>query len=145
MDNGHDDAPNSPGTPDGRDAEAVLHRARARVLADLTARGAAGPEAVSMLEEAVSSRRWWLEQWADGAEFVPGLVAQDVQDALLEVFGRWPLCPLCDDPHALAVEPELGPDPHWVCEARGVGIAPVGSLGAGPDEPRGPQEPREPR
>ena len=50
-----------------------------------------------------------------------GLVAQDVQDALLERYGRWPLCPVCGagDPHALDVEPELGPDPHWVCAQGG--------------------------
>jgi len=117
-------------------AEAVLHGARALVLADLTAPGAADvtaghmPEAVSLLEDALSRRRWWLEQWADGAAYVPGLLAQDVQDALMERYGRWPLCPTCEDPHALAVEPELGADPHWVCEARGEVVAPVGSLGA---------------
>ncbi|MEE4546822.1 hypothetical protein V2S66_33260 [Streptomyces sp. V4-01] len=110
--------------------EAVLHGARALVLADLAARDVAGPDVVSVLEDAVSSRRWWLGQWPDGAGFVPGLVAQDVQDALLETRGRWPLCPYCEDPHALAVEPELGEDPHWVCEARGEAVAPVGSLGA---------------
>jgi hypothetical protein len=80
----------------------------------------------------VSGRRWWLGQWPDGAAYVPGLVAQDVQDALMETFGRWPLCPQCAEPHALAVEPDLGPDPHWVCEARGEAIAPVGALGPRP-------------
>jgi hypothetical protein len=109
--------------------ETVLHDARARVLADLRARDAADAEVVSLLEAALSKRRWWLEQWPQGAEFVPGLLAQDVQDALLETRGRWPLCPRCDDPHALAVEPELGADPHWVCEARGEAVAPVGALG----------------
>jgi hypothetical protein len=118
--------------------ESVLHAARALVLADLQARGATAPETVSLLEEAVSSRRWRLEQWSDGAPYVPGLLAQDVQDALLETYGRWPLCPHCDDPHALAVEPELGPDPHWVCEAVGEAIAPVGSLGPGPAPEPGP-------
>jgi hypothetical protein len=78
----------------------------------------------------VSSRRWWLRQWPDGAPYVSGLLAQDVQDALLETRGRWPLCPRCEEPHALAVEPELGEDPHWVCEARGDAVAPLGSLGA---------------
>ncbi|NUS17582.1 MAG: hypothetical protein HOY69_40350 [Streptomyces sp.] len=112
-------------------AEAVLHAARALVLADLTARDVAGPAVVSLVEEAVAQRRWWLGQWPDGADFVPGLVAQDVQDALMETYGRWPLCPYCDDPHALAVEPELGPDPHWVCEARGEAVAAVGDLGPG--------------
>ena len=62
-------------------------------------------------------------------EFVLGLVAQDVQDALLEKYGRWPLCPVCeDDPHALEVEPELGAEPHWVCAKAAVIVAPVGAL-----------------
>lgn len=110
--------------------ETVLHTARARVLADLTARDAADPAIVSLVEDALVQRRWWLEQWPDGAAYVPGLLAQDVQDALLETRGRWPLCAACDDPHALSVEPELGADPHWVCEARGEVVAAVGSLGA---------------
>ena len=64
--------------------------------------------------------------------FVAGLVAQDVQDALLERYGRLPICPVCGsgDPHALEIEPELGPDPHWVCHKAGVKVAAVGSLGA---------------
>src|SRR4051812_10774610 len=99
--------------------EAVVHGARALVLADLAARDVAEAGIVSLLEDAVSKRRWWLQQWPDGAEYVPGLLAQDVQDALMETHGRWPLCPHCEEPHALAVEPELGADPHWVCEARG--------------------------
>ncbi|HEY5836262.1 hypothetical protein [Streptomyces sp.] len=121
MDDGHSNASAT---------EKVLHGARARVLADLTSRDVADADIVSLVEDALSRRRWWLEQWPDGAEFVPGLLAQDVQDALLETYGRWPLCPHCAEPHALAVEPELGPDPHWVCEARGEAVAPVGSLGA---------------
>ncbi|MET9219624.1 hypothetical protein ABZX65_12805 [Streptomyces sp. NPDC003300] len=110
------------------EGETVLHGARALVLSDLSARGVAEADIVSLVEDAVSKRRWWLEQWPDGAEYIPGLLAQDVQDALLERYGRWPLCPDCDDPHALAVEPELGPDPRWVCEARGAVVAPVGAL-----------------
>ena len=112
--------------------DALLHEARARVLRDLEARHYATPWAVSALEDAVSSRSWWVEQWPDGAPYVAGLVAQDVQDALLERYGRWPLCPVCGsgDPHALEVEPELGPDPHWVCHKAGVDVAAVGSLGA---------------
>ena len=60
-----------------------------------------------------------------------GLVAQDVQDALLERVGRWPLCTACadDDVHPLYIHPELGgPDPHWVCEHSGTVIAPLGGL-----------------
>lgn len=112
--------------------EQTLHAARALVLADLVAGDVAEADIVSMVEDAVAQRRWWVEQWPDGAAFVPGLVAQDVQDALLEAYGRWPLCPVCDadDPHALDVEPELGEDPHWVCPKAAVVVAPVGSLGA---------------
>jgi DNA-binding transcriptional MocR family regulator len=59
-----------------------------------------------------------------------GLVAQDVQDALLERAGRWPLCKACEDgTHALYVDPDLGgPDPAWVCEQAGVVVAPIGGL-----------------
>jgi hypothetical protein len=112
--------------------EAALHGARALILADLTARDVADAAVVSLVEEAVTHRRWWLEQWPDGVEYVLGLVAQDVQDKLLETYGRWPLCVECaeaeDDPHALSVEPELGPEPHWVCGKRGVAVAAVGEL-----------------
>ncbi|MFH8614764.1 hypothetical protein ACH4E8_06760 [Streptomyces sp. NPDC017979] len=121
----------TPAAPSGPDAEQALHTARALILADLAARDVADAEVVSLVEESVTHRRWWIEQWAEGAAYVTGLVAQDVQDALLERHGRWPLCPVCDtgDPHALAVEPELGADPHWVCEQAGVVVARVGSLG----------------
>lgn len=112
--------------------EQALHAARALVMADLAAREVASADIVSLVEDAVAHRRWWAEQWPEGAAYVAGLVAQDVQDALLERYGRWPLCPVCGEgePHALDVEPELGPDPHWVCSEAGVEIAPVGSLGA---------------
>ncbi|MBL1067560.1 hypothetical protein [Streptomyces sp. 7-21] len=112
--------------------EEALHQGRALVLADLTAAGAAGPEEVSLLEKAVTHRRWWSEQWPEGAAYVPGLLAQDVQDALAERSGRWPVCPLCTDgePHELRVEPELGEDPHWVCERSGRQVAPLGGLGS---------------
>ncbi len=109
----------------------MLFDARARVLADLQARGHATAEAVSALEDAVSARTWWAEQWPEGVVFVPGLVAQDVQDALLELVGRWPLCLGCDDgpEHALYIHPDLGgPDPTWVCEESGTPVAPLGSL-----------------
>jgi hypothetical protein len=115
---------------DAKPLEQALHAARALVLADLAARDVADAGVVSLVEEAVTHRRWWVEQWPEGVEYVAGLVAQDVQDALLERYGRWPLCPVCDagDPHALDVEPELGPDPHWVCSKAGVVVAPVGGL-----------------
>lgn len=112
--------------------EQALHAARALVLADLVAGEVAEADVVSLVEDSIAQRRWWVEQWPDGVDFVAGLVAQDVQDALLERHGRWPLCPVCGsgDPHALDVEPELGPDPHWVCHKAGVQVAPVGSLGS---------------
>jgi hypothetical protein len=112
--------------------ERTLHAARALVLADLASGEVAAADVVSMVEDSVVQRRWWVEQWPEGAAYVAGLVAQDVQDALLESHGRWPLCPVCGsgDPHALEVEPELGSDPHWVCHKAGVKVASVGSLGA---------------
>lgn len=112
--------------------EQALHAARALVLADLAAREVVAADVVSMVEESVVQRRWWVEQWPEGVDYVAGLVAQDVQDALLEAYGRWPLCPVCSagDPHALEVEPELGPDPHWVCHQAGVKVAAVGNLGS---------------
>ena len=104
--------------------------ARALVLHDMEATGITGPESVSVLEEAVSSRRWWVERWEEGAAYVAGLVAQDVQDNLMETNGRWPLCPVCPSAtHALYIHPEIGgPDPHWVCEATGTAVAPLGGL-----------------
>lgn len=108
-----------------------LVTARALVLRDLETTRAADVETVSLLESAVSTRRWWLEQWAEGAAYVAGLVAQDVQDGLLETVGRWPLCHWCEDadPHAVYVQPDLGgPDPTWVCEESGTPVAPLGSL-----------------
>ncbi|MFI6347831.1 hypothetical protein [Streptomyces sp. NPDC050560] len=109
--------------------EATLHAARARIIADVSASGAATAEVVSLVEDSVRERRWWLGQWPEGAPFIAGLVAQDVQDSLLEHRGRWPLCPVChDEPHALEVEPELGPDPEWVCTRAGVRVAEVGRL-----------------
>ena len=106
-------------------------RARALVLHDLETTGVADAATVSALESALADRGWWLGQWAEGRDFVVGLVAQDVQDALLETNGRWPLCRACDElePHALYVHPDLGgPEPTWVCEAAGIEVAPVGGL-----------------
>ncbi|MCD0485724.1 hypothetical protein LO771_25870 [Streptacidiphilus sp. ASG 303] len=126
------ESPDPSGSPVGPDLEAALHAARACILADLTARDVCDAAVVSLVEDAVAHRRWWAEQWPDGAAFLLGLVAQDVQDALLEAYGRWPLCTVHaaeGDPHALSIEPELGPDPHWVCGKEGAVVAPVGGLG----------------
>ena len=86
-----------------------------------------------MLEEAMSQRRWWVGQWPDGLTYAAGLVAQDVQAALLDAGRRWPECRLCDADgplHTLAIEPDLGgPDPVWVCEEAGAEVAALGELG----------------
>ena len=110
---------------------ALLYDARARVLSDLQARQQATASAVSALEDAVSQRKWWAEQWPEGEQYVAGLVAQDVQDALFETVGRWPLCQTCRNApeHALHIQPDLGgPDPVWVCEETGDVVAPLGGL-----------------
>lgn len=115
--------------------------ARALVLADLQARSKATPELVSVLEDAVASRRWWAEQWPEGEVYVAGLVAQDVQDAVLDGGSRWPLCLGCSDipEHMLHLQPDLGgPDPVWVCEESGSSVAELGRLSRpGPAAPRG--------
>jgi hypothetical protein len=109
-----------------------LLAARARVLHDLAARGLDSAHTVSIVEDVLTERRWWVQEWPDGAAYVACLVAQDVQEALLESVGRWPLCDLphkdVDEPHELRVEPDLGDDPHWVCEEEGCVVAPVGAL-----------------
>ncbi|MFS3129386.1 hypothetical protein ACLM5J_13375 [Nocardioides sp. Bht2] len=108
-----------------------LLSARALVMRDLEATGSASPEVVSLLEDILINRRWWSDQWPAGRQYLDGLVAQDLQDELLEHRGRWPLCPRCDDAvHALYIHPELGgPDPVWVCEDSGTVVAPLGDLG----------------
>ncbi|PSK98290.1 hypothetical protein CLV30_12076 [Haloactinopolyspora alba] len=105
--------------------------ARALVLHDLSAHQLDVPSAVDVLDAAVSERRWWVEQWPDGAQFVAGQLAQDVQDRLLDAgLGRWPRCTSCDETavHELRIEPELGADPHWVCEKAGISVAALGAL-----------------
>ena len=117
----------------GRVDASLIFSARALVLADLQARHRATAEAVSVLEDAMSQRTWWAEQWPAGEVYVAGLVAQDVQDALLDTVGRWPLCLGCEDApeHALYIQPDLGgPDAHWVCEETDTVAAPLGALGS---------------
>ena len=115
----------------------VIYEARARVLADLEARRVATPTTVSALDEACSQRRWWVEQWPEGEPYVAGLIAQDVQDALVDGIGRaeeaglWPVCRACrgEPVHALHIAPDLGgPDPAWVCEESGTVVAELGRL-----------------
>jgi hypothetical protein len=107
-----------------------LLSARALVMRDLESTGVATAEVVSVLEDALVERRWWADQWPAGRVYVDGLIAQDVQDAILELMGRWPLCTSCGDAvHALHIHPELGgPDPMWVCEESGRVVAPLGAL-----------------
>jgi hypothetical protein len=112
------------------DVDEALLQARAQVLRDLHATGAADALSVSALEEVVAGRRWWVTEWDQAPVYVAGLVAQDLQDQLLESRGRWPLCQLCEDAtHALYIHPDLGgPDPVWVCEESGQQVAPLGAL-----------------
>jgi hypothetical protein len=126
---------------------ATFLAARALVLADLESARRADPQTVSLLEDAVSARHWWAEQWPEGAIYVAGLVAQDVQDALLDGGERWPLCESCEDEaavHSLHIEPDLGgPDPVWVCEESGRTVAPLGGLNGGSLSGGRPAAPRE--
>ena len=105
----------------------AVEDARALVGADL-----ANPRYEAALDEAAAHRRWWLAQWPDGAEHVLGLLAQDAQEAVHAVDPQWPPCrePSCEEVgrHALFIEPDLGPDPFWVCEKTGLPVAPVGHL-----------------
>ena len=112
------------------DVDEALLDARARVLRALQATGAADPASVSALEEVVAARRWWVTSWDQAPAYVAGLVAQDLQDELLEGRGRWPLCPRCEEAaHALYIHPDLGgPDPVWVCEETSQEVAPLGGL-----------------
>lgn len=109
----------------------LLLRVRAQVLRDMEATGVADPHSVSVLESALTARRWWLDEWPDGEEYVAGLVAQDVQDELLDSKGRWPLCPRCEGgTHAVYIHPDLGgPHPAWVCEETTEVVAPLGGFG----------------
>ena len=110
-----------------------LLAARALVLHDLAARRMDTARTVSIVDEVLTARRWWVEQWPDGHAYIACLVAQDVQEALLEEVGRWPLCSLHEEdeqPHELRVAPDLGADPQWVCEEHGRVVAPVGALSA---------------
>ena len=90
-------------------------------------RDLADPRREELLLACAEERRWWLEQWPDGAPYLLCLLAQDVQEAVQQVDRSWPLCPEHGD-HALVVEPDLGTDPFWVCERSGLPVAPVGSL-----------------
>ena len=104
-----------------------LMSARALVLHDLQALGKADPQGVSVLEKALSERRWWVSEWPEGAAYVAGQVAQDVQDALLDSVGRWPLCKACDDvaPHRAPDRPRARARPPLGVRARRHGGLPA--------------------
>ena len=108
---------------------AVAEAAEA-VRRDLPARYAAA------LTAAVEQRVWWLSQWEDGAAYVLGLLAQDVQEAVHADDPHWPACMEISCPahlaHALFVEPDLGADPFWTCHRTGLPVAPVGQLRSSP-------------
>ncbi|WP_406285557.1 hypothetical protein [Embleya sp. NBC_00896] len=110
--------------------DVALLTARSLVLADLRVHDVETPETVTVVEHALVERKWWVEQWPEGAAYVPGLIGQDVQEALAEQGTMWPRCPLHGD-HPLYIEPELGEDPHWVCEKDAVAVAALGGLTVG--------------
>jgi hypothetical protein len=86
------------------------------------------PAYPELVARAVEGRRWWLAEWPDGAPHVLCLLAQDVQELVQETSDPlWPACPEHPD-HPLLVEPDLGPDPFWVCHRTGLPLAAVGSL-----------------
>jgi hypothetical protein len=109
------------------DVDSALSEARARVLHELSATLPTTPSVVDVLDQAVSERREWVRPWPEGSKFLTCLLAQDVQEALLASVGRWPRCPANGD-HTLRVEPDLGSDPHWVCDDCRRVVAPVGAL-----------------
>ena len=99
----------------------ALDLAEAAVARDLQGRH------LDVLARCVKSRRWWVEQWAEGGQFLVCLLAQDVQEGVHTIDPLWPLCAEHGD-HALGVEPDLGTDPFWVCGRSGLPVAPVGTL-----------------
>lgn len=105
----------------------ALADARARLLNDFSATVPTSAVVVDALEDALTARREWATHWPDGAQYLPCLVAQDVQEAVVQVVGRWPTCRM-DGSHQLHVTPDLGADPHWVCESCSRVAAPVGGL-----------------
>ena len=86
------------------------------------------PPYADVVARALEGRRWWLAEWPAGGDLLLCLLAQDVQEIVHETADPlWPLCPEHRD-HPLLVEPDLGPDPFWVCHRTGLPVAQVGSL-----------------
>jgi hypothetical protein len=113
---------------DARAGDDPVDTAAAAVRRDLEATNAWSPAAELALADATAHRRWWLAQWPAGAPLIRCLLAQDVQEALHEALdAQWPCCAEHAD-HPLLVEPDLGPDPFWVCHRTGLPVAQVGGL-----------------
>jgi hypothetical protein len=105
-----------------------LAQAAAAARHDLMATGQWGDPAQAALTAAVSQRAWWHDKWPEGGEHLLGLIAQDLQEWVHDhVDSDWPTCQEHRD-HALFVEPDLGPDPFWVCHRSGLPVARVGQL-----------------
>ncbi len=109
------------------DVDEALARARSQLLNDLSATIRTTPDVIDALDDAIQERRSWAQPWPEGAAFLTCLLAQDLQEALAGVVGRWPSCRMNGE-HQLHVEPDLGEDPQWVCEDCAVVAAPVGNL-----------------
>jgi hypothetical protein len=115
-------------TVDADSGDDPIEAAARAIRHDLEVTGAWCASGERALDDSLAHRRWWLSEWPAGAAFVRGLVAQDVQDALHETLDpSWPCCFEHED-HPLLVEPDLGPDPFWVCHRTGLPVAPVGEL-----------------
>jgi len=99
---------------------------------DALRRDLADPAREPLLQAAAAERVWWLSEWPDGAPLVLCLLAQDLQEAMHEAADpTWPRCREHGD-HPLLVEPDLGPDPFWVCSRSGLPFAAVGMLRGAP-------------
>lgn len=110
------------------DAAESLTLAASSLQSDLEHTGRWSERSRDALAAALAGRREWVAAWPQGADFVPGLVAQDLQESLhADVDRDWPTCPEHGD-HALFIEPDLGADPFWVCEVSGLPVAPIGGL-----------------
>ena len=106
----------------------ALQAAYDAVQHDLQATGSWDAATEELLADSARHREWWLGQWPEGAAFVTGLLAQDVQERVHEARNRqWPVCPEHAD-HPLFVEPDLGADAFWVCHRTGLPCAPIGCL-----------------